>query len=266
MMAYRCVFCMVEVGTGARRHAKTAKDHTTFACDTHQDYTLVCPSTPEWNCLPELHPARLFQIMAPLVNVYAKKVDVNHATTDITKKKFDTSMYNLTEAEWSAGEANRRHNKNIEMAIGTFHESVLASAPGCVRLKEGALGMYGMDILLPDQGIFVEVKNKFNTTNSNAFTTIKHNFEELVRAGKKGYYLTITPPPKGAIVLPDGVTHYSGESAYEIMYKRPGVFDQVTTMGSWLLLNKVSIPQMAEQLLGVYDVPRAPRAPRAAVA
>ena len=261
--AYSCVYCLVEVDVGIRAKAKKCTSHDTFTCATH-DVQFVCPGQPTWNVFPEIHPARLFQILAPLVMTFSKKLMVNHATTDVTKKAFVMAKGTLTEEEWVEQEVVRRQNTNIDMQIGNLHESMLASAPGCVRLKEGARGMYGMDIFIPAKGILIEVKNKFNTTNSNSLATIKRHFEHVLQDGKTGYYITIIPDPKARkISLPEGVEHYNGSEAYDLLFGRPGVINQVTEVGSYILSINKSVKRMAEELLGIHihriNVGRAPR-------
>lgn len=70
--------------------------------------------------------------------------------------------------EWIIAETQRQVQKTTQNALGEMHEIILGAVDGWERLDNGHES--GLDIRRTDGTIYAEVKNKYNTLNSNSET------------------------------------------------------------------------------------------------
>jgi len=241
--SYPCLECLL------RGNKTLGKSVDAYMCDKHLR-PFVCPPPPEWNRLPEIHPARLFQILAMLMKTYDTHREANDDTVDALKKTVDMVRWGMTEEQWREQERHRRVDVNVSMAFGTFHERILANAPGYRHLKQGAHGMFSMDAYHPETRTFVEFKNRSNTTNSASFKSLFNNFKRVVDSGNVGIYVTINSF-QSKKTLPEGVVHLTGVEAYDRFFGRPNVYDDLMSTVKHVFTENMTIHDLARELLGL---------------
>lgn len=112
---------------------------------------------------------------------------------------FDVSLTNKVAQDWIMGESARQLQKKLNNAIGEFHQIILGSCKGWVDLGVGDDSH--LDLMKQDTTIYAEVKNKYNTMNSNSKKTVFDNLKlkseqnasaqvylvEIIRKTKKPY-------------------------------------------------------------------------------
>ncbi len=104
-----------------------------------------------------------------LKSFYKNKVDG-------IKFNFDILFNGISEAELITAEINRKADKAINNAIGTFHEKLIGGINGFQNLKIGN----GYDVKNDNNTIFAEVKNKHNTMNSSSSSKTFQNLKSYV--------------------------------------------------------------------------------------
>lgn len=81
---------------------------------------------------------------------------------DPIKATFDIAVYNLSDEEFIKREIIRQIDKSNNNHIGYFHQSIFRYIQDWEVLKSG------YDIVNYKKSYYAEIKNKFNTMNSNA--------------------------------------------------------------------------------------------------
>lgn len=99
-------------------------------------------------------------------------------TTDEFKLLYDVYINNLNLDEWKEAEIIRQRGKKSEMAIGEFHQHILGHVDGWIDLQQGH--ETGLDLMNEEGTIFMEIKNKVNTTNSGSGKTVFEKLEKVV--------------------------------------------------------------------------------------
>jgi hypothetical protein len=107
----------------------------------------------------------------------------------------DASVQGITFAEWLEQEKARKIQKSLQNALGDFHQNILGSVHGWANAGPG--GSY--DVRNEEKKIIAEVKNKYNTLNSEGFISVYNKLSNHLDFGSPGftaYYVAIVP--KGA--------------------------------------------------------------------
>lgn len=100
---------------------------------------------------------------------------------------FSEKMAGINEEDWILQEFQRQINKSISNAIGSFQEQILGFAPGYTWYSTiGDRKAHGMDIIKDDNTLFADIKNKFNTMNSNSQATLYNKFESVLKVYPDG--------------------------------------------------------------------------------
>lgn len=99
-------------------------------------------------------------------------------TTDEFKLLYDVYINNINLSEWKEAEIVRQRGKKSEMAIGEFHQHLLGHVDGWVDLEQGH--ETGLDLMNEEKTIFMEIKNKVNTTNSGSGKTVFDKLKKVV--------------------------------------------------------------------------------------
>ena len=94
---------------------------------------------------------------------------------------------------WLETEVRRQIYKTFEQKIGEFHQKILGSVDGWNDLGVGDESK--VDICNDDQTIFIELKNKFNTCNSDALNKVHEKLLNIVRGSDvhEAYWAYIVP-------------------------------------------------------------------------
>ncbi len=110
-----------------------------------------------------------------------KKLQKN--TIDPFKLIFDIINGELQTDEWISSERIRQNDKTINNRIGEFHQKLLGKVNGWVDLGVGDDSK--VDLMKSDKSIFIELKNKFNTMNSDSTDKCRDKLEMAVRNNPK---------------------------------------------------------------------------------
>lgn len=100
-------------------------------------------------------------------------------TIDEFKTIFDVCVNNSTFNDWSKTELKRQRDKTINNKIGEFHQKLLGKVDGWIDLGIG--DETEIDLKNEDNTIFVELKNKYNTMNSNSTKTCREKLENILQ-------------------------------------------------------------------------------------
>jgi len=112
---------------------------------------------------------------------------------DVIKMIFDIGNVHREVSKWVEGEKTRQADKTISNVIGDFHQKLLGSVKDWEDLRKGHAT--GVDIRKKDDTIYMELKNKHNTTKGENKPDL---FDKLERVAKqftsaRVYYAYIIP-------------------------------------------------------------------------
>jgi hypothetical protein len=93
---------------------------------------------------------------------------------------FDILNGGTTISAWIKGEEIRQKDKTINNRIGEFHQMLLGGVDGWVNLGTG--DETKVDLRKGDNTIFIELKNKFNTPNSDSLSKVREKLKSLLQA------------------------------------------------------------------------------------
>lgn len=99
-------------------------------------------------------------------------------TVDPVKLLFDLSNMGLKFDEWVAAERIRQAGKTVNNRIGEFHKKLLGGVKGWKDLGVGDDSK--IDLVREDNSIFIELKNKYNTTNSDSLEAVRIKLEHVI--------------------------------------------------------------------------------------
>jgi hypothetical protein len=104
-------------------------------------------------------------------------------TIDPFKLVFDVTKSELPVKNWIKTEQLRQQDKTINNRIGEFHQKFLGKVKGWLDLGVG--DETKVDLKKEDDLIFIELKNKFNTMNSDATDKCRDKLEEAIKKNPK---------------------------------------------------------------------------------
>ncbi|MDR0912766.1 MAG: Eco47II family restriction endonuclease [Methanobrevibacter sp.] len=99
-------------------------------------------------------------------------------TIDEFKLLFDMFGDKYSLNEWKNAEIIRQTDKTINNYVGEFHQKVLGHVDGWIDLGIGDESK--VDLKKEDNTIFIELKNKYNTTNSSSLEKLRDKLENLI--------------------------------------------------------------------------------------
>ncbi len=109
---------------------------------------------------------------------------------------FDASCFSIDYEEWFKKEKSRQIQKTLQNAIGDFHENILGSIRGWIKLPVGNV----IDTVSKEKRIITEIKNKHNTTKGSDKKQLYDNLKSQLALknyhGYTGYYVEIIPKNK----------------------------------------------------------------------
>lgn len=98
---------------------------------------------------------------------------------DPFKMLFDITNQKITLDAWIASEKVRQADKTLNNRIGEFHQKLLSGVKGWTDLGTG--DKTKVDLKRLDNSIFIELKNKFNTVNSDSLSKVREKLEKMAR-------------------------------------------------------------------------------------
>lgn len=138
----------------------------------------------------------------------------------------DVAYKNIDYQTWLEQEKHRQIQKTLQNAIGYFHQNILGSVQGWESLSVGQ----GYDLISRDNKIFAEIKNKWNSTNSDSKKSVYQKMNQLLKTdlkGYTGYFVNIIPKNNQRFKKPFtlsvndkstvGLFHIDGASFYELV-------------------------------------------------
>jgi hypothetical protein len=104
---------------------------------------------------------------------------------------FDLINRKVRLQSWVRNEAGRQEDKSLNNRIGEFHQKLLGGVKGWKDLGTGDESK--LDLVKSDNSIGIELKNKFNTVNSDSLDKVRDKLELFVRKNKssKAYWAYI---------------------------------------------------------------------------
>jgi len=152
------------------------------------------------NYLPFITNENLLKAVKEVLNKASEakenaEANFNKNVVDPFSAFFDASSQKITLKSWLKKEKTRQIQKTLQNQIGTFHENILGSMPGCKNLETGEV----IDCACHDKKIIAEIKNKYNTTKGNHKVKIYDNLKLQLRSkyqGYTGYYVEVIPKNK----------------------------------------------------------------------
>ncbi|MEK6948246.1 MAG: Eco47II family restriction endonuclease [Nanoarchaeota archaeon] len=111
---------------------------------------------------------------------------------DIFKMLFDVVNSNISVDDWVKNEVIRQSDKSINNKVGEFHQKLLGGVKGWVDLGIGDDSK--VDLKNNENTIFIELKNKFNTVNSDSLIKVRDKLVLAVKNNPKAiaYWAYIT--------------------------------------------------------------------------
>ena len=109
--------------------------------------------------------------------------DLKSNGLDPFKTVFDLINKRINFDTWLKNEEMRQADKTLNNRIGEFHQKLLGSVKNWVDLGIGDDSK--VDLMKKDKSIFIELKNKFNTVNSDSLDKVRDKLEKAVAQNKK---------------------------------------------------------------------------------
>jgi hypothetical protein len=113
-----------------------------------------------------------------------EETDFEKNSLDAFGSFFETCFYGNTFKDWINAEKYRQLQKTLQNAIGTFHQVLLGSMPGCVDTGQNR---GGIDILNPQHSWIAEVKNKHNTVKGSDRKLVYDNLAHYIGVYENKY-------------------------------------------------------------------------------
>lgn len=170
------------------------------------------------------------QQMVSAVDRSKKSVESNpyRGVIDPFSALVDASVQGITFDKWMEQEKARKIQKSLQNALGDFHQNILGALHGWKNAGPG--GSY--DVRNEDKKIIAEVKNKYNTLNSEGLISVYKKLSNHLDYGDKdftAYYVAIVTkgsasydepftPVKKKIPMPrrDDLRKIDGKSFYAL--------------------------------------------------
>src|SRR3989338_11419261 len=110
------------------------------------------------------------------IDVDMKRLQKN--VVDPFKMLFDILNSKIEVNDWIKNEVIRQADKTINNRIGEFHQKLLGGVNGWSDLGVGDDSK--VDLKRNDNCIFIELKNKFNTVNSDSLSKVRDKLEVAI--------------------------------------------------------------------------------------
>lgn len=194
--------------------------------------------------LPYISDENLLKHTGTLVNSVSKaqkRIDMNiyGSVIDPFSSMIDASTQDIEFAKWLEQEKARKAQKALQNALGDFHQNILGSVTGWVNAGQG--GSY--DVKNSEVKIIAEIKNKYNTLNSEGLLSVYDKLSSHLDYGDSGftaYYVAVLPknstpynepftPVKKKVARPsrDDLRKVDGRTFYGIATGHENALDQL---------------------------------------
>jgi hypothetical protein len=155
-------------------------------------------------------------------------------TIDEFKLIFDIYGNKTNLNKWKGIEILRQTDKTINNYIGEFHQKLLGYINGWVDLGIG--DETEVDLKNEDNTIFIELKNKFNTTNASSLQNVRDKLENIVSIypNSKAYWAFVISKKHRSVnevwkyksKEDDRIWRISGDKLYEMITGDPKAFEK----------------------------------------
>jgi len=166
------------------------------------------------------------------------KVDLERLmrnTVDPFKVLFDTHNLKISLEKWIINERMRQEDKTINNEIGYFHQKLLGKVDGWKNLGTGDES--NVDLKKEDNSVFIELKNKYNTMNSDATKECRQKLERIISKYPEAtaYWAFIisktgtsgeTVWAKGGFQTKDNLRKIWGKKVYELVTGDPDAMEK----------------------------------------
>ncbi len=102
---------------------------------------------------------------------------------DPFKSVFDMANRGISFEQWMEEERSRQEDKTLNNKIGEFHQKLLGGVKGWTDLGVG--NDTELDLKKDDDTIFMEIKNKYNTINSDSGNKVRDKLGDAARKNPK---------------------------------------------------------------------------------
>jgi len=123
-------------------------------------------------------------------------VGIEKNSLDAFSALFECASHGTDLNGWISSEKARQAQKTVQNAIGTFHQRVIGSLPGCKDLAVGKL----VDVVNEENNWVAEIKNKHNTVKGSDRKVVYDNLKKALARTRQnynrdfcGYYVEIIP-------------------------------------------------------------------------
>lgn len=183
----------------------------------------------------------LISCIEKLYNVYEKAKDeftvrkFYENQIDPIKLLFDMNFFGISEKEVVAREIQRKIDKTISNAIGTFHEELLGGIKGYIKHPVGC----GFDITDSQLNfLFADIKNKHNTVKGSSLPNLYDDLETYIKnkPNAKSYWVQIISSGKSFNdnwTIPSkeknnpNIYKISGDKFYEVLTGNKNAFSEL---------------------------------------
>ena len=198
-------------------------------------------------------------------NPYRNVIDPFSALVDAARQKINLDA-------WMKQEKVRQTQKGFQNALGEFHQNVIGDISGWKN--EGVGG--SIDVRNDEMKIIAEIKNKYNTVNSNSAKAIYDNLANHLQYAEKGYtaYLvSILPgnkkpfnaqwsPNQKTLAMRDDIRKVDGRTFYtlatgnadalQMLYGAlPGILKNILNLDPQLLKGTEEFKVLFEKAYGI---------------
>jgi hypothetical protein len=156
-----------------------------------------------------------------------EKKNKSKSEVDPFMKTILASHGGMTIEQFNTCEKQRLYEKNLSMALGTFHENLMGKFKDYETLPQGH--STGVDVISETRNELWEVKNRDNTMNSGAGETVVRKLMKAVEEGKKAILVYVTSEKKTLprFKAPESITIWNGRQAYTHLSGRESFYDDL---------------------------------------
>ena len=121
------------------------------------------------------------ELIQSVIDAYGEENrDIRKNGVDPFKTAFDMKQMGLDFEKWKKITIAIQKDMNVSMKVGYFHQKLLGSVKGWKDLKVGKQ----LDITNDDNTIYIELKNKHNTTKGENKIDVFKKLKKIVEENK----------------------------------------------------------------------------------
>ena len=184
---------------------------------------------------------------------------------DEFKIMFDMCNNGLTFKEWTDAEIVRQNGKSVENKMGEFHQQLLGRVEGWEDLGIGDNSH--VDLKNKERHIYIELKNRKNTTNGDSGKAVRQKLEKIIEEDSEAvaywaYIIHGTYKSENTLWSKKGfednerIRRISCDKVYELVTGDPNAlkktFDAIPIAISDILNKKIEFSDEDKKLINEY--------------